>query len=189
MSMALTQTARPRQTPPTSLIDRARGGDRTARAALLRQLQDPWYRFAMAMLGDVEDARDATQETAMRFCNHLAGFRGDSELTTWSIGIALNVCREALRQRARKPDADRLAAMRPHVREPHARAGDNEHAQRLRDVVSRLPQRQREAIVLRYFEQLSLADTADVMQCAVGTVKATAAQALRNLRKQWSDLP
>jgi RNA polymerase sigma-70 factor (ECF subfamily) len=172
-----------------SLIDRARAGDRTARAALLRQLQDPWYRFAMSMLSNVEDARDATQETALRFCHQLAGFRGDSELTTWSLGITLNVCRETLRKRARRPDADRLAAMRPPVREPHVHAGDNEHAWQLREMVAQLPPRQREAVVLRYFEQLNLADTADVMQCAVGTVKATVAHALRSLRKQWSDSP
>jgi RNA polymerase sigma-70 factor (ECF subfamily) len=187
MSMALTYKASPRAARSASLIERARRGDEAARAALLRKLQDPWYRFTMAMLGDVEDARDATQETALRFCRRLTAFRGDSELTTWAFGIAVNVCRETLRRRARKPDGDRIAAMRRSPPEPPAQAGDNEQAVRLRDLVGQLPPRQREAIVLRYFEQLTLADTADVMQCAVGTVKATVAQALRNIRKQWSD--
>ena len=69
-------------------IAAARRGDRDARGRLLRGLQDPWYRMCLSLLADADVARDATQETAVRFLRQLPGFRGDSQLRTWSLGIA-----------------------------------------------------------------------------------------------------
>ena len=72
-------------------IQAARAGDRTALASLLRELQDPWYRFSLTLLsGDSETAREATQETGLRFLKALPAFRGDSQLQTWSLGKFLN---------------------------------------------------------------------------------------------------
>src|SRR2546422_10479889 len=75
----------------------ARLGDRPAQARLLRWLQDPWYRLSLSLLGDVERAREATQETALRFLRQLPLFRGESQLRTWAFGIAINVARELRR--------------------------------------------------------------------------------------------
>src|SRR2546425_3780702 len=75
----------------------ARLGDRPAQARLLRWLQDPWYRLSLSLLGDVERAREATQETALRFLRQLPLFRGESQLRTWAFGIAINVAREMRR--------------------------------------------------------------------------------------------
>ena len=55
----------------TSSIDAARRGDRQAQGRLLRQLQDPWFRLCMSLLGDAEKSRDAVQETALRFLRAL----------------------------------------------------------------------------------------------------------------------
>jgi RNA polymerase sigma factor (sigma-70 family) len=59
-----------------------------------------------------------------------------------------------------------------------------EQRDRLRAVLDDLPERQREAVVLRFLEELSVEDTAAAMQCATGTVKATVHQALRSLRQR-----
>ena len=71
----------------------AQMGDRTAQAKLLRDLQDPWYRMSLSLLRDPDKARDATQETALRFLKLLPRFAGNSTLTTWSMGIVINVVR------------------------------------------------------------------------------------------------
>lgn len=169
----------------------ARRGDRSAQADLLRWLQDPWYRLALSLLGDVERAREATQETGLRFLRQLPQFRGDSHIRTWALGIAINVAREMRRApRAagsgdwddpadERPDRDSAAGLTPHVAADLA-----EQRERLRSVLDDLPQRQREAVVLRFFEELSVEQTAEVMQCAAGTVKATVHQALRSLRQR-----
>lgn len=164
-------------------LAQAQRGRADAQAALVRELQDVWYRYALSILRDPEQAKDAAQETALRFLKGLGKFRGDSRLKTWSLGIATNVCRERLRKRKNQP-----IGLSPDHHAPDGAAGPQQHAElreqrdRLLAVLGDLPQRQREAVVLRYFEQLSVRDTAEAMGCAEGTVKATLSQAIRSLR-------
>ena len=166
-------------------IEAGKRGDRKAQARLLSELQDVWYRFCLSQLRDSDRAADATQETALRFLKQLSAFRGESQLQTWSLGIALNVVREMKRKRTTQAlEDDELAAVR-------STAGSTEHdvelqddATMLRNSLDTLPERQREALVLRYFEELSVEETARTMNCAVGTVKATVHQALRALRSK-----
>ena len=152
---------------------------------LLKALQDVWYRFCLSMLRDADQAADATQETALRFLKQLASFRGESQLQTWSLGIALNVVRESRRKNRAdttplESDAEVAATLRV------ARLEDAEEQQKMRSILDQLPDRQREALVLRFFEQLSVEQTAQTMGCAVGTVKATVHQALRALRERMT---
>lgn len=172
------------------LVERAKRGDRSAQAALFEQLQDVWFRFCVSILGDAEAAREAVQETALRFLQRLSSFRGDSRLKTWSLGIALNVCRELARKAHRPLGADEFAA-RPDTDalRPDEAAGDAEQRGQVRQLVDQLPPRQREAMVLRYLEQLDIEQTAQVMGCAVGTVKATVSQALKSLRCKYENKP
>lgn len=174
-------------------VEAARRGDRTAQAALLRELQDPWFRFCLSLLGDPDNARDAVQETALRFLRDLSKFRGNSTLMTWSMGIALNVTRElrrkskpALRLAGGDSDDDDFpgvqAPMDHKVEAPPEQAAGEETREKIRALLGELPERQREAVLLRYFEELSVEETATAMNCAVGTVKATVFQALRALR-------
>ena len=57
----------------------------------------------------------------------------------------------------------------------------------VRDAIATLPPRQRQAVVLRYLADLSIADMADAMGCATGTVKATLHQAMRHMRVELDD--
>lgn len=160
-------------------IDSARRGDRKAQALLLSALQDVWFRFCVSLLRDGERARDATQETALRFLEQLPRFRGDSQLKTWSLGIALNVVREMRRKRSIETLETDIAA---NMQSSRPEIETNEEKQMLRRNLDTLPDRQREALVLRFFEEMSTEETASAMGCAVGTVKATVHQALRAMR-------
>ena len=170
----------------TDDIDAARRGDRPAQGRLLRSLQDPWYRFCLSLLGgDAERARDATQETALRFLRQLPSFRGQSRLSTWSMGIAVNVVREMRRAGGRTVSDDgRHADSRAAPGDaPGEAASAGEQRDLIRSVLAGLPERQREVVALRYFEELSVEETAKAMDCAPGTVKATLHQALRAIRR------
>jgi RNA polymerase sigma-70 factor, ECF subfamily len=160
----------------------ARRGDRVAQAALLRAFQDQWYRMVLRLLGDVEAAREATQETALRFLTELPGFEGRSEIRTWSLGSAINVAREM--RRGRRLDEFTLE-MAPAVDGPDQELEQRELAQILNQRIDALPLRQREAVVLRFFEELNVEQTAAAMGCAAGTVKALVFQAMRNLRQSF----
>ncbi len=155
-------------------LEQAVSGDRQARAAVVRGLQDVWFRFCMARLGQPERAREATQETAVRFLDKLSTFRGDSHVRTWSLGIARLVCLEMSRP-SRVVSGVELAG----VEGPAAEASEPID---VLAAVRGLPARQAEAVTLRYLEGLSTKDTAEAMGCAQGTVKATLAKALKALR-------
>ena len=169
----------------------ARRGNREAFGILLRDLQDPWYRMSLSLLGDSDLARDATQETAVRFVRQLRTFRGDSQLRTWSLGICLNVVRELRRSRRGQSLLEDETGLPPRwdpYPSPDAAAERAEESESLRAVLAGLPERQREALVLRFFEDLSVEQTARAMRCAKGTVKATVHQALRSLRRRLRQL-
>ena len=168
-------------------IQQAQLGDRNAQAKLLAGLQDAWFRMCLSLLRDSETARDATQETALRFLKLLPRFAGGSTLSTWSMGIAINVCREMRRSAGRLSDEQRvreLAAASGHSSSPDDDAAKSEQQALLRETLADLPERQREAIVLRFFEDMSVEEAAAAMNCAAGTVKATVHQALRALRNK-----
>jgi len=81
----------------------AQGGDRHALSELLRDIQDDVFDLALRMLGDADDARDATQEVLVRVITKLSTFRGDSRFRTWVYRVAANALLDArgpLRRRA-----------------------------------------------------------------------------------------
>lgn len=166
--------------PDAITLRRAQRGDPAAVADVLRLLQDRLWRVCRSLSDDHASAEDAQQESALRIIAGLATFKGQSRLTTWASGIAVNVCRE----HRRKP---RLA--------PHAFADqvelvgqgepvDADELASLHAALAKLSERQREAVVLRYLEGLSLKQSAELMGCAEGTVKASVHAGLRNLREE-----
>ena len=173
-----------------STIDAARRGNREAQARLLTSLQDPWYRLSLSLLRDADLAHDATQETALRFLRELPNFRQQSQLQTWSFGIAINVARELRRKKQRAADIPeaRMAMAGASAAPANEMASQSEERDLLRQHLATLPERQREAIVLRYLEELSIDEAAAAMDCAAGTVKATIHQALRSLRAKLKQL-
>ena len=170
-----------------AVIEAARRGDRVAQARLLSGFQDVWFRFCLSQLrGDRDAAADATQETALRFLKQLGSFRGESQLQTWSLSIAVNVVREIRRKRGFETldAAPEPAAVVP----TRDQVVDEDERELLKETLASLPDRQREAITLRFFEELSVEETAAIMNCATGTVKATVHQALRALREKLKQL-
>ncbi len=164
-------------------IEAAQNGDRAAQTSLIGALQDVWYRFALGLLRNPDQAADAAQETALRFLRDLPKFKGGSTIKTWSLGIALNVAREQRRRRtwASESAASGEASDSP---SPLAEADRAEQVGRIRQLLADLPDRQREALLLRFFEDLSVDEAAKAMNAAPGTIKATVHQALRSLRNK-----
>jgi RNA polymerase sigma-70 factor (ECF subfamily) len=147
--------------------------------------------MSLSLLSNADLAHDATQETAIRFMKQLPGFRGDSQLRTWSLGICLNVAREIRRWSRGHGSLDEgseAAGAADDGPLPDIVAERSEEVGALRAMLVTLPDRQREAVVLRFFENLSVEETARTMKCATGTVKATVHQALRSLRQKMEQL-
>ncbi len=78
------------QTKEFALVDRAIGGDKKALEELLGGIQDMVYNLSLRMLGNPQDAEDASQETYIRIITGLSSFRKESSFSTWVYRIAAN---------------------------------------------------------------------------------------------------
>jgi RNA polymerase sigma-70 factor (ECF subfamily) len=171
-----------------ALIDRAIDGEDQALGVLVAAHRPVVVRTAFHLLGDAELAEDVAQEVFLRLPEALPGFRGDAKLSTWLDRVTLNRCRDQLRRRRRRtldvhtPTAASLLATEDHP----AHALDTERARAaVLAAVDRLPEDQKEAIMLRYVSDLSYADIARVTSTPQGTV---ASRVFRGLKRLGEDL-
>lgn len=135
----------------------------------------PAMRRLAERLAGPEHRDDVLQEALVAAWRHRARFDPDrGTVQAWLLGITANHARKTLRS-ARRGDSARLEDVRASRETPATRI-DVERA------VRALPPRQRLAVELCYFLELSLAEAAVVMSCAEGTVKATLAAARANVR-------
>jgi RNA polymerase sigma-70 factor (ECF subfamily) len=132
--------------------------------------------------GNASLAEDAAQEAFARAVRKWSRVRAMERPVGWVWVVAMNDARRHARRAAREEQEMTVAAT------PVADAGASVTTRvALREAIAALPSRQREAVVLRYFADLSLADTASAMQCAVGTVKSAVHAALATLRIELDD--
>lgn len=155
---------------------------------IVRSHQGRIFRLALALLGDREDARDAAQEVFLRAFGLLGSWRFEARLSTWLFRMTLNVCREMRRRRwseavKRWRWAFQAASWLPRAPGPASRR-DGSSLERL---VDRLPARQREVVVLRVFEELSVAETAEALGIPEGTVKSNYSKAIASLRSRLAE--
>ncbi len=139
--------------------------------------------IAQRMLGNEEQARDAVQDAFLNAYRALPGFRGEAQMRTWFIRIVINSCR---RQRSLWTKLNRLLSFGDPAVDtapaPLPGLPDPGLSDRIRVEVSRLPHRQQTAFVLRYGEEMSLSEIAEVMDCPVQTVKSNLFKAVDKLR-------
>ena len=131
--------------------------------------------------GDYHDALDLTEEAFIRAMKAYPRFRGESDPFTWLYRIALNVLkkryakekrREELWQEHQEKDPPRTAV----TETPDLDLVRKERAELVRHAISGLPRGNREAITLRYIDDMSYEDIARTMGCSVGTVKSRIAR-------------
>ena len=185
----------------------AEGDDKTIRAVrsgevdrfaeLVDRYQGQAIRLAFSLLGNYEDARDASQEAFISAYRSLGRFRGGAKFSTWLYRIVVNECKDAYKRRARQPagvlrvgtaDDDADGSLFIDVDDPGGSPSDHlanqDLSRRLTAGIRELPMTQRTAFLLHHVNGLPLHDTAEVMGCRVGTVKAHIFRATESLRKQ-----
>lgn len=165
--------------PDDELVRQFKAGDEAAFDVLVRRFQDRVFRLASVWLFDDQSAADVCQEVFVRAYKGLRGFRFRASAFTWLYRTTRNVCHEFNRRRHadtldHEPEDPGPAAEKVLARDDAAR--------KLRRLVQKLPDRQREVVVLRMFEDLSVRETALAMGCREGTVKALLSKALARLR-------
>jgi RNA polymerase sigma-70 factor, ECF subfamily len=167
-----------------TLILHAADGDTAAWEPLVLAHQEAVFRLSYLLLGDPDDAEDIAQETFLRAWNHLKRFDTGRPLRPWLLSIASNLASNRRRSAGRY-----FAALtRAFRNEPAASTSPEEKSARhleageLWKAVQHLSLPDQQIIYLRYFLDLSVMETADVLQVAEGTVKSRLSRALERLR-------
>jgi RNA polymerase sigma-70 factor, ECF subfamily len=133
-----------------------------------------FYRVAFAVVGDREVAWDAVQDGFADAVRGRSGFRGEAPLEAWVWRLVVNAAVRSFRQQ--RPSTDR-------IEDDVASSNELDRDSGVRDLVTRLPERQRLVVFLRYYADLDYRTIAEVVGIEVGTVSATLHAALAALRK------
>jgi RNA polymerase sigma-70 factor (ECF subfamily) len=154
--------------PDAELVRRYLRGDRHVFTALMERHERRVYNLAYRMLGRPEDAADAAQETWLICLRKLSGFRGASAFTTWLHRVAVNVCLDALRSRAREQPAGEEVEPppAPDPTEGSAAAIDVQRA------LLRVPEEFRAVLILHDVQDVPYEEIAEALGTPLGTVKS-----------------
>jgi RNA polymerase sigma-70 factor (ECF subfamily) len=166
-------------------ILRSRQGDDAAFEALVCEYQKMIHALTFRMTGSLDDAEDLAQDAFLRAYEQLNTFRAESKFSTWLCRIAMNGCLNWRAREGRRYDihtqwsTDNL----------HERSGepegdqDAELNQHVQAALNRLPAKQRAAVVLTVYEDMSHADAARVLKCTEATVSWRVFAARAKLKK------
>jgi RNA polymerase sigma-70 factor (ECF subfamily) len=152
---------------------RVLAGDVAAFSGIVRRWQGRLITLAWRFSRDRSSAEDMAQEAFVKAFRALHTFRGESAFSTWLTSIALNVYRSWLRDRAPMPLADvDLSRISGNGGDPLAGLQAHERADAVRRAVLTLPPRYRDPIVLFYFQEMDVSETARILGIPEGTLKA-----------------
>lgn len=178
--------AKDTQTPATdtALLVLYANGDGDAARELAQRLVPRILGYATRTLGDRAEAEDVAQEVMLRLWRAAPTWRsGEAQVSTWAYRVAVNLCTDRLRARKRRR-ADALDSVaEPEDGAPAALDGLIEAGRQaaLTQALADLPDRQREAVVLRHIEGMANPEIAAVMQVGVEAVESLVARGKRAL--------
>ncbi len=170
------------------LLARFAAGDHGAARALTELLLPGALRQAWRMLGDQAEAEDVAQDAMLRLWRQAADWRaGEARASTWLYRVVHNLCIDRMRRRRPQvavEDAPEPVDPDPGVLEQMARS---EAGRAVAAAIGELPDRQRQALVLRHFEGWSNPQIGEALDCSVEAVESLLARARRQLAGRLKD--
>ncbi len=159
------------------------GGDAGAARELTQRLAPRVFSHAVRMLGgDRAEAEDVAQEALLRLWRAAPGWReGEAKVTTWLYRVTANLCIDRMRKRRGGPDLDSVPEP---VDEAPSAAEEMQNAARaeaLQGALNQLPDRQRQAVILRHIEGMSNPEIAQIMDIGPRAVESLTARGKRAL--------
>jgi len=156
-------------------------GDSMAAASLTARLTPMVFRLAKRLLSDAAEAEDVTQEAMLRLWKIAPEWRqGEAKVSTWLYRVTTNLCTDRLRKR-RGVALDAIAEPMDDTPGIEARMISDNRAEALNGALAKLPDRQREAVVLRHIEGLANPEIAEVLDISVEAVESLIARGKRGL--------
>lgn len=168
-------------------LEQARRGDKSAFGQLIEAYQGPVFNLAYRMLGNRGEAEEAAQEAFIRAYTRLDTYDPSRKFSTWMLSITSNYCVDLLRKRRAlllsldQPLPAHPALMSDRADNPEMQAADSEREEMVQALLEHLPEDYRQAVVLRYWYDLSYEEIAEVMDSSVSAIKSRLFRARRQL--------
>ena len=160
-------------------IRRSQAGDFEAYEALVQRYQRMIHALTYRMTGSLADAEDLAQECFIQAYRRLDSFRGDAKISSWLYRIGVNTCLNWRKREQRRQQLQDAWAQQ----DTQSDTGDNISAQ-VQAALLKLPPRQRVAVILTTYDEMSHAEAARVLGCSETTV-SWRVFAARKLLKKW----
>lgn len=172
------------QLTDNELIEEVKAGYRHSFSELVKRHQRGLLRLSVRFVKDIDTAEDVVQESFIKAYEKLHSFEGRASFKSWLYQIAVNTARNKLREgRHDMTDIDNV-----HIAVDATAESVLVHtavSEILQDEVEKLPDRQRTALVLRVYEDLSFKEISDIMECPYDTAKANYRHALLKLKERF----
>lgn len=178
------------------LITNIKNGDNTAFKQLFDQYRHFVYNICYRMSGNREEAEDATQDVFVKIFHSIERFRGEAKLSSWIYRIAVNTClkRERQKKLANWVSLDILFQNKKEfypIDHEDAPEQQMEHIQReqiVQGAIRQLPARQKAALILHRYQDLSYEEIAQVMEISLSAVESLLHRSKENLTKKLISL-
>src|SRR4051794_8500131 len=173
-------------------------GDQNAFGEIVEIYKDKVFQLAFRMLGNRHEAEDIAQEAFIRAYINIESFNINLKFSTWLYRIGTNLCIDRIRKK--KPDyyldaevsgtegLDMYSQIAADEQLPEDAVEQMELQDRIQYEISRLPDKYRSVIVLKYIEELSLQEISEILDMPLGTVKTRIHRGREALRKQLNNL-
>ncbi len=168
-------------------LEQARKGDKIAFGHLVEAYQTPVYNLAYRMLNNSGEAEEAAQEAFIRAFTRLESYNPAHKFSTWLLSITSNYCIDQLRKRRAlllsidEPLPPHPALQSERTKGPEAQMMNSEQQEMVQTLLSELPPDYRQAVVLRYWNELSYEEIAEIMETTVSAIKSRLFRARRQL--------
>ncbi len=183
----------------TKLIEQSQLGNIESFEKLIIRYQDQAYRTAYRILGNPEDAKDATQESFIKIYRSLKGFKLQSNFSTWMYRIIHNTCLDMIRKRKRRQEIpieikehqnkdDYKIPLEDPKDGPEALLDYHQLKEQVESEILKLPVEYRGVIILRDIEGLSYQEIAEALEISEGTVKSRLNRGRTQLRQHLAEL-
>ncbi len=165
------------------LVLSARGGCQKSYAELMSRYKDSIYFMVLKMVNNKDDAMDITVSTFSKAFENIEKYKPDFAFSTWLFKIATNASIDFIRKKRLVTTSlndmgsgddkdDRIADIKSEDLNPEETSIKKQQAEQLKDIISKLPDRYRTLIILRYYDELSYEEIAERLLLPLGTIKA-----------------
>jgi RNA polymerase sigma-70 factor (ECF subfamily) len=168
-------------------LEQARAGNKESFGKLIEAYQGPVFNLAYRMLSNADEAEQAAQEAFIRAWTRLDSYNPQHKFSTWLLSITSNYCIDLIRKRRKQllsidgPLPPHPALTSEQASGPEAQAVEGEQQLVVQSLLETLPEEYREAVVLRYWYDMSYDEIAVVMETSVSAIKSRLFRARRQL--------